>query len=201
MTGLHLASISKTSLRGASVALALAVLLALGTQRAQAQTYTVLYAFKGVPDGANPAAGLLRDGKGNLYGTTQYGGDVSSSFCSIVGCGVVFKIDAAGKETVLYRFNDEHGTNPMAGLVGDAKGNLYGTTVSGGRFGLGTAFIVTPTRKQTVIHNFKNGAGGSYPEARLVRDSSGNLHGTTSAGGNSTNSGIPARRAAQMAAG
>ena len=61
-----------------------------------AENEKVLYAFKGEPDGANPVAGVIRDSAGNLYGTTIYGGSA--------GWGVVYKVDRAGQETVLYTF-------------------------------------------------------------------------------------------------
>src|SRR5450755_2194705 len=92
-------------LRAASSVLASAVVLAAGvlaTPVAQAQTYTVLYTFTGGADGGNPAAGLVRDAAGNFYGTTAAGGDLScTGFPDYLGCGVVFKIDTTGKETVL----------------------------------------------------------------------------------------------------
>jgi uncharacterized repeat protein (TIGR03803 family) len=157
----------------------------------QAQTYAVLYEFKGVPDGFAPQAGLSRDAKGNLYGTTSLGGDHKcKNQDNAKGCGIVFKVDTTGKETVLYNFDGQHGQDPVASLVQDAQGNLYGTTELGGSAGLGTAFKVTPAGKETVLHNFVGGATGSSPEARFLQDSSGNLYSTTFVGGNSTNSGV-----------
>ena len=180
---------SKTTLCTASIALAFAALLAVA-QPAQAQTYTVLYAFKGEPDGANPAAGVIRDEEGNLYGTTSGGGDHVCKNTFTNACGTVFKIDPDGKETVLYSFSPERGTNPGASLVRDAQGNLYGTASAGGRFGGGAAFKVSSAGDDTVLHSFKQGRGGFELLARLVRDSSGNLYGTTFQGGNSTNLGV-----------
>jgi uncharacterized repeat protein (TIGR03803 family) len=109
---------------------------------------TVLYRFKGSPDGAFPYAVLLRDKTGNLYGTTSGGG--TDSDCG--GCGTVFKVAKTGKETVLYSFaNMLDGYFPAAGVVMDAKGNLYGTTSFGGDSGTGcngngcgTVFKLTP---------------------------------------------------------
>jgi uncharacterized repeat protein (TIGR03803 family) len=175
-----------------ALALTLFLLLAPFTVRtAQAQTYSVLYEFKGVPDGYAPAAGLLRDAKGNLYGTTTLGGDRKcKNQGNGKGCGTVFKIDTAGKETVLYSFDGQHGQDPLAGVVQDAQGNLYGTTDLGGSAGLGAAFKLTPAGKETVLHNFVGGATGESPMARFLQDSSGNLYSTTFVGGNSTNSGV-----------
>jgi len=112
---------------------------------------TVLHSLAGSPtDGANPFGGLVRDTAGNLYGTTYNGGSVSCSSGGITGCGVVFKLDTAGNETVLYRFTGgANGANPQAGLILDAAGNLYGTTVYGGDLGCaglgcGVVFKITP---------------------------------------------------------
>jgi uncharacterized repeat protein (TIGR03803 family) len=94
---------------------------------------TVLYSFTGGADGAAPYASVIRDEEGNLYGTTYYGGDLSSSLCSGVGCGVVFKLDPAGKETVLHTFTGVlDGANPDADLFLDGEGNLFSTASYGG---------------------------------------------------------------------
>jgi uncharacterized repeat protein (TIGR03803 family) len=148
----------------------------------------VLYTFTGGVDGGNPYAGLVQDAKGILYGTTLTGGDLSCN--PPYGCGTVFKVTKTGKETVLDTFTGgADGGYPYAGLVQDAEGNLYGTTVEGGDlacnppYGCGTAFKVTKTGKETVLYSFTGGADGGYPYAGLVRDAKGNLYGTTSTGG------------------
>jgi uncharacterized repeat protein (TIGR03803 family) len=109
---------------------------------------TVLYRFQGGADGGHPTGGLVRDSQGNLFGTTWIGGTKSGS-CDIYGrgCGVVFKLDPAGAETVLYTFMlGTDGGYPNADLVRDAAGNLYGTTVSGGdpTCQCGVVFKITP---------------------------------------------------------
>jgi uncharacterized repeat protein (TIGR03803 family) len=106
----------------------------------------VLHSFcppnSGCSDGKYPSqAGLVRDAKGNLYGTTPSGG--------ANGFGVVFETSPAGKETVLYSFCPANsgcsdGEGPIAGVVRDANGNLYGTTLLGGANGFGVVFQVTP---------------------------------------------------------
>jgi len=110
----------------------------------------VLYSFTGRADGANPYAGLLRDESGNLYGTTVQGGE---SGCGGSGCGTVFEVTASGEEKTLYRFTGgADGGNPFSGLVRDADGNLYGTTIYGGDlscyngyyYGCGVVFKVRP---------------------------------------------------------
>ena len=92
-------------------------------------TETVLHTFQGQPEGARPAGELIMDSAGNLYGTTGFGGKNCQH--SIFGCGVVFKLEPNGNETVLYAFNQDSGDGivPDAGLVADAGGNLYGTTL------------------------------------------------------------------------
>jgi len=159
-------------------------------------TYTVLYTFTGGADGAVPYGGsLIRDGAGNLYGTTNSGGNDSgcSSF-GVPGCGVVFSLDGAGSETVLYTFTGgTDGGIPLAGLIRDAKGNLYGTTSSGGNGILpaGTVFKLDNTGQMTVLHSFcsvANCADGNTPYAGVIRHA-GNLYGTTQGGGPS-NSGV-----------
>jgi uncharacterized repeat protein (TIGR03803 family) len=86
--------------------------------------------------------------------------------------------------TVLYSFaGGADGANPYAGLFRDASGNLYGTTYGGGASGLGTVFKVDTTGNETVLYSFIGGTDGKYPTGGLVRDASGNLYGTTHAGG------------------
>jgi uncharacterized repeat protein (TIGR03803 family) len=146
---------------------------------------TVLHSFTGRADGANPLAGLTRDGAGNLYGATFAGG---STVCA-GGCGVVFKLAPTGTETVLHRFTGGvDGAKPLAGLVRDNAGNLYGTTSGGGAFHRGVVFKLDTSGKETVLHKFAGGADGSAPGAGggLVRDNAGNLYGTTDGAGGST---------------
>lgn len=106
-------------------------------------TETVLYSFKGKDgDGSYPTAGVVIDAAGNLYGTTEYGGGVSNTYC-VNGCGSVFKLtpksDGSWTETVLHSFsnNGEDGTFPLGGVILDSAGNLYGTTYLGGNGGCG----------------------------------------------------------------
>jgi uncharacterized repeat protein (TIGR03803 family) len=95
---------------------------------------TVLHEFDGT-DGGHSLGGLVRDGAGNLYGTT-------SSFAGCV-CGTVFKLDPAGVLTVLHSFTgNPDGRRPFAGLVMDSANNLYGTTLLGGYREGGTIFKI-----------------------------------------------------------
>jgi uncharacterized repeat protein (TIGR03803 family) len=143
-------------------------------------TETVLYSFTGGADGQYPYAALVRDAAGNLYGTTQYGGTSS--------IGVVFKLSAAGTETVLHSFTGgADGALPYGGLFRDAAGNLYGTTESGGTANLGVVFKISKTGKETVLHSFTGAANdGSEPaSAGFYMDAKGNLYSVTSHGGTS----------------
>jgi uncharacterized repeat protein (TIGR03803 family) len=143
---------------------------------------TVLYTFTGGADGANPYAGVILDSAGNLYGTTAYGG--------AAGGGVVFQLDAAGQETVLYSFTGgADGANPYASVVRDQAGDLFGTTYYGGTAGQGVVFQLNASGQETVLHTFTGGADGANPFGGVIRDSAGNLYGTTEFGGTG-NSGI-----------
>jgi uncharacterized repeat protein (TIGR03803 family) len=149
-------------------------------QITSAQTYTVLYSFTGGTEGQGPFGTLIRDAAGNLYGTT-IGGDEQNG-----QDGSVFKLNPKNKFKLLYNFASDgsDGEYPRAGLVQDAAGNLYGTTQEGGAYGSGTAFEVAKNGKFSVLHSFSGGADGFLPLGPLTLDSSGNLYGTTTFGGN-----------------
>ncbi len=145
--------------------------------------YSVLYRFGAMPDGSFPDyVTLLPDNAGNLYGTTASGGD---SNCNPGwGCGTVFKLDKAGRETILHTFRGTEqvdGAYPYAGLVPDKYGNLYGTTSEGGApgcsRGCGTVFKVNRAGKETVLHRFSGWPISSGPVAAVIRDDNGNLYG------------------------
>jgi uncharacterized repeat protein (TIGR03803 family) len=141
---------------------------------------TIVHNFAGGSDGANPNAGLVQDAAGNLYGTTQYGG----KGCDGQGCGTVFRINASGQETVLCRLaGGPDGASPLGGVIVDSSGTLYGTTWLGGTHGYGTVFRLDSSGNLTVLHSFAGGSDGANPMDAPVLDASGNLYGTTSAGG------------------
>lgn len=155
------------------------------TAGAAASAERILYSFAGGYDGGNAATGLTFDAQGNLYGTTVVGGTDS--------CGVVFKLSPHGRrswqEAVLYNFDCfSTGKNPHGGVTFDPKGNLDGTTVSGGSggscgsYGCGVAFQLSPT-SETVLHSFSGGDDGFGPGGAVVYDTTGNLYGTTPDGG------------------
>jgi uncharacterized repeat protein (TIGR03803 family) len=150
-------------------------------------TETMLHAFTGGSDGATPFASVTRDGSGNLYGTTYTGG---GGGCNGNGCGTVFRVARNGTETVLYSFaGGTDGTGPYGGLVLDANGNLYGTTLYGGSTncngnGCGMIFRIAPDGTKTMLYAF-SGSDGARPSANLTTDKKGHLYGTTFDGGGS----------------
>ncbi len=144
---------------------------------------TVLYRFTGGSDGSNPGAGELTfDQAGNIYGTTGYGG--------LSGNGTVFELapsNGGWTESVLYDFSGKNGSQPTSGVIFDSVGNLYGTTWGGGADGAGTAFELTYLAgsgwTESFLYSFTGGNDGGGVYAGLIFDQSGNLYGTTAAGG------------------
>lgn len=163
-------------------ALAIVLAVTLTTNLSQAQTYSVLYSFGGVPgDGMEPSGTLIQDASGNLYGTTQVGGKN--------GVGTVFKLTPTGTETVLYDFNlRPDAMLPNFGLFQDAAGNLFGASGEGGTYGTkngdGTVFKLDSAGNETLLHSFGKGKDGNYPASVLIADTKGSLYGTTAGGGN-----------------
>jgi uncharacterized repeat protein (TIGR03803 family) len=151
-------------------------------------TETILHSFcsaHGCEDGAEPEAGLTIDQAGNLYGTTTLGGKGGRG-CGGRGCGVIFELTLGAngkrKEKILHGFNFSDGTQPAAGLIFDAAGNLYGTTVGGGSHRNGTVFELLHSKSgQWTEKILANGFGST---AGLIFDSAGDLYGTSSGGGN-----------------
>jgi uncharacterized repeat protein (TIGR03803 family) len=125
--------------------------------------------------GGSPVAGLVQDTDGAFYGTAYYGGTN--------GAGSVFKMTADGTLTALYSFSGQaDGGNPFGGLLLSSDGNLYGTTETGGTYGLGTVFRITPGGPLITIANFDSYQGAN-PECALMQGADGNLYGTTANGG------------------
>lgn len=136
----------------------------------------VLHNFTGAADGSDPYGNLILDSAGNLYGTASGGG--------ASGQGVVFKIDSSGNESVLYSFmGGADGGGPLAGVILDAAGNLFGTASGGGASGQGVVFKIDTSGHETVLYSFTGGADGGSPLAGVIRDRAGNLYGTTNGGG------------------
>jgi uncharacterized repeat protein (TIGR03803 family) len=152
---------------------------------------TTLYSFcsqSGCADGRDPVGGLVQARDGNLYGTTVWGGIVSSPDC-LFGCGTVFKITPTGTLTTVYSFCPQagcmDGESPQSGLIQAASGNLYGTTDTGGANGGGTLFKMSLSGTLTTLYSFCSQLGctdGEHPEG-LVQGTNGIFYGTTASGG------------------
>ena len=136
---------------------------------------TTLHTFYG--EGGNPAAALLQADDGNFYGTTSGW---------YVGGATVFRMTPTGALTILHTFCSEpncaDGNKPFAALVPGTDGNFYATAASGGDYGNGTVFKITPSGTLTVLHSFA-GPDGATPFSGLVRGADGNFYATASSGG------------------
>jgi len=96
----------------------------------------------------------------------------------------VYKVDPNGVGTILYGFSaGADGGHPNGGVVLDATGNIYGTTLSGGTANQGVVFMLTPSGQESVLYNFSGGTDGGVPYAGVILDPIGNLFGTTYSGG------------------
>jgi uncharacterized repeat protein (TIGR03803 family) len=166
--------------RGALI-LALLSALVLAARSAQAQSMNVLYNFpqNSIDDGAGPIAALTPDAAGNLYTTTNLGGQYSN------GSVVELSPDGGGWDaTTLYNFTGRtDGSRPAYGpLIFDNSGNLYGVTNLGGAYGYGTVYELSPSGggswTEAVLYSFPNDPYNSYPTNGLIMDSAGNLYGT-----------------------
>jgi uncharacterized repeat protein (TIGR03803 family) len=148
---------------------------------------SALYDFPSADDGIQSVANLVADGEGNLYGTNPNGGTYNR--------GTVFRLlptsSGQWQSTTIYNFGGVNGdgTTPMAGLIIDASGVLYGTTEFGGTSEGGTVFQLTPSTvgnwNERVLYSFVGQASkdGNYPAAPLTFDALGNIYGTTVGGG------------------
>jgi uncharacterized repeat protein (TIGR03803 family) len=157
------------------------------TPPSPSQTFRVIYNFTGGADGSAPQNGLTVDAAGNLYGTAGGGP---------FGAGTAFKLSptlSGWRYTRLFSFSGQDGSSPSSPLAQAATGVLYGTTGSGGCCGDGALFGLAPpshmwpsvfsTWRQTLLHGFTGGTDGASPGGTLAFDSSGNIFGSTSAGG------------------
>ncbi|HLY07359.1 MAG TPA: choice-of-anchor tandem repeat GloVer-containing protein [Rhizomicrobium sp.] len=168
--------------------------------KSAASNERIVYAFTGGADGANPAASLVADNAGNLYGTAGFGGDSSCRLTSHhfidhrveqnPGCGILFRLSTAGGETTLHTFTgDKDGAGPPGALYNGAGGNLFGVTAEGGgkksacRRGCGTVFELKSDGSEKLLYAFVGGNDGVSPDGTLTADASGNFYGTTGDGG------------------
>jgi uncharacterized repeat protein (TIGR03803 family) len=144
---------------------------------------SVLFSFD-FDDGAHPAAGVIMNGSGKLYGTAE----------------VAFKLTPGSggwQETVLHNFTGENGDGspPLSAIISDASGNLYGTTAAGGNYppncpvsgGCGIVFelmVEKGERQERILHRFRGFSGdGAEPSSGVTLDLDGNLFGVTAIGG------------------
>jgi uncharacterized repeat protein (TIGR03803 family) len=176
----------------------------LGSSLSARAQEKVIYNFQGAPDGVSSNADLIMDAKGNLYGTTKYGGTGTCATADgPISCGTVFRLSppstvgGAWTETILYNFLGPGGDGawPQSPLRLDKSGNLYGTTSAGGNgticasgnfnAGCGTVFELSPPAQvggawtETTLHNFQDSGDGYVPVGRLAMDAKGNLYGVT----------------------
>jgi uncharacterized repeat protein (TIGR03803 family) len=181
----------------AKIVCALMIVASLSSVNAQERspswTLTPLYTFLGEADGASPVEVGL-DPAGNLYSITAYGGQAGCD-PSGAGCGVAFKLNPRGGESILHTFTEPpDGANSYVGLLRDSSGVFYGETYDGGSNGAGIIFRLAPPPTacasvlcpwhETILHEFSGGSGdGANPQGDLIEDSSGNIYGTTSLGG------------------
>jgi uncharacterized repeat protein (TIGR03803 family) len=138
---------------------------------------TILHSFMGgTTDGCNVLGKPFMDAAGNFYGTT--------SSCGTHTLGTVWEVSKTGKERLLHSFagGTSDGEYPLAGVIVDAKGNVYGTTETGGVSNVGTVYKVSQSGKFTLVHSFK-GTDGKYVYGGLVQNAKGILFGTALNGG------------------
>lgn len=157
--------------------------------------YRPLYSFQGGDDGDSPYAKVTVGPNGSLYGTTANGGGVQPPYNN----GIVFNLKpppafctavfCPWTETVLFRFDEQHGSNPYAPVVFDQAGNLYGTVYGGGEKDDGEVFELTPSNGSwtfNFVYSFQ-GSDGRGPVAGVIFGAAGDLYGTTRFGGSQGN--------------
>jgi uncharacterized repeat protein (TIGR03803 family) len=147
-----------------------------------------IYQFASFSDGWNPMGDLAFDQAGNVYGTTEFGGNCIFSN----GCGTVFQLTRSGSnwtKTTLHEFTHDVGGDgvlPYSGVMVDHLGNLFGTAQGGGANDYGTVFELTPSGSgwtYSIIYSFQNLDDGNFPRGGLITDAQGNLYGTANGGG------------------
>jgi len=143
---------------------------------------TVVYSFTGSTDGANPGYGDLMFHRGQIFGTTFFGGNNAQ--------GVVYKLtvnNGSWTESAIYAFTGGNdGENPYSRVIFDKTGKLYGTAYLGGAHGDGTVFQLTSSGSgwtENTLHAFNGASDGGSPFGGVVFDSAGSLYGATSTGG------------------
>jgi len=192
-----------TKVSASKIGLLIVIAIAAGSASLAAQDnpamwrITTLYAFTGNADGAVPYGGVVLDPAGNVYGTTTNGGDFGGENCGTYGCGVVFKIDPRGHESLLHTFTGPSGdgANPYEGVTRDSAGRLFGVTP----FFLALyelqpsatfcAAVLCPWNESVLYNNSDDGQYGGIPTGIPVVDAQGNIYATSNTGGSGTNCG------------
>ncbi len=166
--------------------------------QASGWSFTPLYSFdtRSPGNGIGPESPVVIGPNGSLYGTTDIGG-IAGQGCETYGCGVVYNLRPSPRvsssvlglwtETVLYSFEgNPDGAHSVAGVIFDAAGNIFGTTLQGGTSNWGTAYELSPRQggwSEQVLHSFTNGNDGGYLNGALVLDRAGSLYGLANSGG------------------
>ena len=192
-----------TKVSASKIGLLIVIAMAAGSASLAAQDnpafwhITTLYAFTGNADGAVPYGGVVLDPAGNVYGTTTYGGNGGANCGDPQNCGVVFKINPAGHESLLHTFTGYpgDGSNPAEGVFRDSAGRLYGLTPE---FFLGLyelqpsptfcAAVLCPWN-ETLYNISGGGSYGGLPTGIPVVDAQGNVYATSELGGTGANCG------------
>jgi hypothetical protein len=181
-----------------SLAAAIAVAFSLALPAQAQTTYKIIESFTGgTPDGSFPSSKLIFDSEGNLYGTSEYGGNTAGGCELYSGCGVVFKLSPTGPDwhdTTLFRFGtSKSGVLPRGALVLTPKGDVIGTTINGGTLqqcqgasvGCGVVYELTAVSghwSESIPEYMNKWTNGGFPDG-LISDSSGNLYGINSTAG------------------
>lgn len=169
--------------KGCVAGIALAMFLVAGA--GAAPRLSVLYTFDDADDGNEPQVQAIDDA-GNLYGSALFGGGLGT--CSNGGCGTLFKLAPDGTKTDLHVFSGADGSEPT-GIVRDAGGTIYGTSLNGGVYGYGAVFKLTPDGQASLLYSFpapdrhNDAPNGIWPTDGLILGYDGNLYGTTWHGG------------------
>jgi len=191
----------KTKVSATKIGLLIVIAIAAGSASLAAQDkpafwhMTTLYAFTGNADGAVPFGGVVLDPAGNVYGTAAFGGNGGANCGTPPNCGVVFKIDPRGQESLLHTFTGYpgDGANPFEGLTRDSAGRLYGLTAS-----FLALYELQPSAtfcaaalcpwNESILYNSEYGQLGGYATGIPTPDGQGNFYATSNTAG-STNCG------------
>ena len=155
----------------------------------------VLSIFHGRRDGESPEGGVIVDPKGNIFGSTEFGGGGTGCNNGDSGCGTIFalrKTPPGYQKQILFRFNGSNGYAPSADLIFGAQHSLLGTVQAGGATNHGLVFRLTPSPSgwhESILYDFPGGQDGASPLSALLPDGKGGAFGTTNDGGGPADAG------------